>query len=526
MSRLVLSLAVLCAASAAAGAALVPAPREWTAREGVCAVSIPLAWSKWDWWDQDIVGDCLAAAKTEVTTDASLPKEGYWLVVRPTGIAIAASDAAGAFYARQTLRQLARQTASNAIEIACCEIRDWPAYPYRGMLVDEGRHFLGKTVVKRQIELMAGHKLNVLHWHLTEDMGWRLELKRHPELVRVGAVRSQSAKFGTNTRWLPPLKKAEDELDGERYGPFYYTQDDVREILAYAKAHHVTVVPEIELPGHCRALLAAHPELSCTGDVPREPCFGPTISKDVICVGNDAAVRLYEEIFDEVCELFPDAPYVHIGGDECPRDRWRACAKCQARIRAEGLKGEDGLQAWICTRMVRHLERRGRRAIGWDEILSGDVPASAVGMVWRSSAAGGAGTAYTSAVEAVRRGHDLVMAPKIFCYFSQPQFASGDPYPYHGPWGAPLTLEKAYSFNPSDGIPATAPGRVLGSTACLWGEQIWTRFDFEWKAWPRTCAFAEALWLGTDRPGFADFRRRMERHRARLIAGYVNCAPL
>ena len=517
------------AAICSEGAVLVPAPREFAAGEGALAVTSKVSYSLADWYDFDRVGQCVAETRKTVVRDGSLPPEGYRLAVGKDSVEIAASDDAGEFYAIQTLRQLAVQTGSNSISIPRCVVRDWPAYRWRGVLVDEARHFLGKETLLKIVDTMAMHKLNVLHWHLTDDQGWRLELKRHPELVEYGAVRPCSVRFGTHASWKPPRHEVGHELNSDRYGPFFYTQDDVREILAYAKARHVVVVPEIEIPGHVRALLAAHPEFICEGaSHGREPATAWGIYDEVLCVGNDDAVRFYEDVFDEVCELFPDAPFIHIGGDECPRANWKKCPKCQRRIRDEGLAGENGLQAWITAKMVRYIERKGRRAVGWDEILVGDVPQSAVGMCWRSSQKGGAGTDYVSAAEAVRRGHDMVMAPSAICYLNRRQGLDHDPYPYHAPWptSKPIPLDMAYSFDPCAGIPREFRSRVIGGQFCVWGESTFNVFDFEWKAWPRGCAIAEALWLGDGRPGYEDFVRRMETHRIRLLDAHVNCAPL
>jgi len=519
-------IAAVCCGQAFAVPVLMPAVRELKENADVYRLRVPMPCEWYDWADYDVKDACLAKANYAVSRDASLPPEGYSLTVAPGRITIAAADDAGEFYARESLRQLTTKVSTDTAEVACCEIRDWPQYRWRGLLIDEARHFLGKSAVKRTLDLMAMHKMNVLHWHLVDDQGWRLELKRHPELVEYGSVRPCSVKMGALPRWLPPEKKLFYEHDTEKYGPFFYTQADVKEILAHAKARHITVVPEIELPGHVRALLAAHPALSCRGDLPRVPRINWSIEEDVLCIGNDAAVKLLEEVFDEVCELFPDTPYIHIGGDECPRVRWETCPKCQARMKALGLKDESGLQAWITSHFVRYLEKKGRRAVGWDEILAGDVPKSAVGMTWRMSSAGGAGTHFVSAVEAAVRGHDMVMTPKAFCYLSRRQFSSGDPYPYYSPWEDPLTLERVYAFDPSEGIPEACRRHVLGGQASVWGESVWTVFDLEWKTWPRACALAEVLWLGDAKPGYADFRRRMEAHRVRLIDGHVNCAPL
>ena len=508
---------------------LMPAVREFKAVEGSCFVSerMPCPWH--DWVDFDLRGACLKKVKCAEARDAKLPLEGYRLKVSQDGVEITAADDAGAFYARETLKQLTTVVSSDTVEIACCEIRDWPQYKWRGLMLDEARHFLGKSVVLRTMDLMAMHKLNVFHWHLVDDQGWRIEIKRYPELVEYGAVRPCSVKMGAHAMWLPPDKKLSYLHDTEKYGPFFYTQEDVREILAYANARHITVVPEIELPGHVRALLAAHPEFSCKGDLPRIPRINWSIEEDVLCVGNDAAVKFLEEVFDEVCTLFPDTPYIHIGGDECPRVRWKSCPKCQARMKAEGMKDEGGLQAWITSHFVRYLEEKGRRAVGWDEILAGDVPTSAVGMTWRMSASNGAKTHYVSAADAAARGHDMVMTPNALCYLSYPQFAQGDPFPYYTVVTEPgriLTLEKAYTFDPVADIPEAERGHVIGGQACVWGEYVRTIFDFEWKLWPRGCAIAEALWTAPKARDFGEFRHRLNHHRSRLIEMGVNVAPI
>ena len=528
MSKVALCVAVVVVACIS-GAALVPAPREFVAGEGELCVTSNVSYSEIDWYDFDRVGQCIAEADKTVRRDASLPPEGYRLAVGADSIEIDAADGAGEFYAIQTLRQLAVATGTNSIAIPCCTVRDWPAYRWRGVLVDEARHFLDKESVCRILDEMAMHKLNVLHWHLTDDQGWRLEIRRRPELVKYGAVRPRSVRFGTHASWKPPERSVGYEVNTDRYGPYFYTQDDVREIIAHARALHITVVPEIELPGHVRALLAAHPEFACQGVAHgREPAVEWGVQRDVLCVGNDEAVWFMEGVLDEVCELFSDSSLIHIGGDECPRENWKMCAKCQARIKAEGLADENGLQEWIVSRMVRHLEKKGKRALGWDEALAGDVPKSTVGMCWRSSSKGGAGTAYVSAAEAIARGHDMVMAPNARCYLDKPQGLKHDPYPYQSPWvsNPPITLEDAYGFDPCEGIDASLRHRVLGGQMCVWGESTFNIFDFEWKAWPRGCAIAEVLWLGDAKPGYDDFLLRMRTHRTRLLDGHVNCAPL
>ena len=461
-------------------------------------------------------GTCPAGAEVRVEKVAGMPAEGYELFVTTNGVTIRHSDAAGLFYAKTTLDQLLNQT------IPCVEIKDSPAYRWRGVMVDEARHFLGKETVKKVLDLMGQYKLNVLHWHLVDDQGWRIEIKRHPELVEYGAVRPASVAYGPR-----PMARGKGgirwEYSDERYGPYFYTQDDIREIIAYAAARHITVVPEIEIPGHVRALLAARPDLGCRGEaLERRPRIAWGVESDVLCAGNDAAVRYMEEIFDEVCALFP-SEYIHIGGDECPTVRWKKCPKCQARKAALGLGDERGLQAWMTAHFAEYLAKKGKRPVGWDEALCGDVPRNMVGMKWRMS---GKGDGYVSTETAIARGFDMILTPSGMCYYSRPQGIPDDPFPYYSP-NSNLTLEKAYSFDPMAGLPQNARSNVLGGQASMWTEFIWNRFDLEYKMWPRTLAMAEALWTAPPTPrDYKYFRRRALAHRKRLIVQHVNCAPI
>ena len=460
-------------------------------------------------------GTCPADTKVVVVRDASVAAEGYRLEIRPASVTLTCSDGAGEAYGRETLRQL-RVDGKN--EYVCCDVADAPRYPWRGFMLDEARHFFGKGVVKSVIDQLVRHKMNVLHWHLVDDQGWRLEIKGHPELVEFGATRPQSVKVGAKPAW--PNGELSYELDGERYGPFFYTQEDVREILAYAKARHVRVVPEIEMPGHVRALLAAHPELSCVGEkLPRVPRLFWSIEDDVLCAGNDGAVRLMEEILDEVCELFAESPVIHIGGDECPKMRWKTCAKCQARIKEKGLKDEKALQAWLVTHICRYLEEKGRRVLGWDEVLEGDIPSSTIAMSWRTSRHG---PGVMSAAEAARRGHDVVCTPNTVCYLDHAQGIADDPHAYY--WDSPVTVKRCYWFDPSEGVAEADRRHVLGGQANCWSESMFNRYDLEWKAWPRACAIAEVLWTGAERRDWADFARRLSVHVGRLRRDGVNAA--
>ena len=274
-------------------------------------------------------------------------------------INIAAAAPAGLFYGGQTLRQLLAaadvaqsKEAGATCQVPCCHIEDQPRFPWRGLLLDESRHFFGKEFVKQTIDRLAAYKLNTLHWHLTDDQGWRIEIKKYPLLTGIGAWRDQT------------------ERDGKRYGGFY-TQDEIREIVAYAAQRHVTIVPEIEMPGHSLAALASYPQFSCRGGPLKVlTVFG--ISQDVYCAGNDATFAFLDDVLDEVIGLFPST-FIHVGGDECPKDRWKKCPKCQARIKAEGLKNEDELQSYFIRRIEEHVASKGRRLIGWDEILEGGL---------------------------------------------------------------------------------------------------------------------------------------------------------
>ena len=467
-------------------------------------------------------GVCTNGAVVSVT-DASLPAEGYRLEVTPSGIAVASSDAAGAFYARQTLRQLAvvRGTATNW---PCCRISDRPAYPWRGVLIDEGRHFQGKETVKRTIELMSQHKLNVLHWHLTEDQGWRIDVPGLPELVRYGSVRPESPSHRARLKSLGKFRYASTAKNGEPYGPFFYTRADLEEIVAYAAARHVRIVPEIEVPGHSMGVLAAYPELSCFPESvkPRAALDDWGITTNVCCVGNDKTLRFFEKVLDYVCEVFP-SEVIHLGGDECPRVNWERCPKCRARMKAEGLARAGDLQGWITRKMADYLAKKGRRVMGWDEILAGDVPKTAIGQSWRTQATNGAGTELVSAAAGAAKGFDMVVTPHTECYYAYGAQVEDDPFEYSNDI---LPLSRAYRFDPMTGVPEGLRRRILGSEACCWGEYCWNRYDLEWKLWPRTCALAEVLWTNPASRDFRAFAARLRRHVRRLRADHVNCQPV
>lgn len=457
--------------------------------------------------------------------DRSLPDEGYRLVVSDKGIEIAASSNAGRFYAGQTLRQLNLPGG----RLSCVEIEDSPAFRWRGVHFDDCRHFFGKETVRHVLDQMSAHKYNVLHWHLTDDQGWRIDIPGYPELVKHAAVRRSSPVRGSITK-PGVVDPQEQDQDGCRYGPFYYTEADVREIVAYAAERHIMIVPEIESPGHICAALAAYPAFACEPNRfsdRQPPCIWGGFP-DSLCIGNDAAVKFVEDVFDYVCRIFP-APYVHIGGDECSSKRWEKCSKCRARIETEKLGDVSGLHPWLTRRIVKFLADRGKRTVGWEEYLKGDVPQEAVGMYWNCWKGEERMDYLTGGWGALEKGHEMVMVTAAFTYFYLGQ-GLDDPFQYgqsgRAYGGGSLTLEKTYRFNPFAGVPEQYRKQILGGQCCNWSEFTWNQYDFDWKMWPRGCAMAEVLWLGDAKPGYADFLERMKVHRRYLINQGVNCAPL
>lgn len=482
--------------------ALVPAPRKFVRMPG--AYRAPDAYVSREW--------------IAYSRDEDLPPEGYRIRVAADGVSIAASGADGERRAEATLRQLGGEktryansdamTAGDCGEplvLPCCEIEDWPEYRWRGIHLDEGRHFFGKETVKHVLDMMAYHKLNVFHWHLTEDQGWRIAIDRYPRLATHASVRPSSPEF----------LSVGNSQNTEKYGPFFYSKDDVREVVAYAAARGIEVVPEIEFPGHIRAALAAYPEFSCRGDgLPRVPSCIWGVEDDVLCVGNDAALKFVEDVLDEVVGLFP-GKYIHIGGDECPTVRWKECPKCRARAKELGI-GVEKLQGWVTSRFSAYLEKKGRHVIGWDEIAECDIPASTRVMSWRGPEHG---------IAAARKGHDVVLCPGV-CYLNRAPGVEGDPFTPSDRPSSAATLEKVYALDLSAGFPNELKGRIIGSQGCFWSERIWGRFDLDWKMWPRAAALAEVLWTAPAHKDFRDFSERIRGHRERLVKMGVNAAPL
>ncbi|WP_195289717.1 glycoside hydrolase family 20 protein [Alistipes finegoldii] len=429
------------------------------------------------------VADEVPASGIRFVTDESLPAEGYELNVDGEGIEVRASQFPGFLYALQSLEQLLPATVYGtepapdaAWEVPCVKIADAPRFAYRGMHLDVARHFFSVDEVKRYIDVMAIHKLNTLHWHLTDDQGWRIEIKRYPELTAVGSIRKATV-----------VRKEWGTYDGTPYGGFY-TQDEIRDVVKYAADRGVTVIPEIDLPGHMLAALTAYPELGCTGG-PYEVWGRWGVADDVLCPGREKTFEFLEGVLTEVMELFP-SEYIHIGGDECPKVRWEKCPRCQAKIRQLGLK-DDGehtaehyLQSYVTDRIGKFLARHGRRIIGWDEILEGRAPSDAVVMSWRGSEGG---------IAAAKLGHDVIMTPNSHFYFDYYQSLDTDAEPFG--IGGYIPMEQVYSYDPA--FPELTPEQqrhILGVQANLWTEYVLSDEHLEYMLLPRLAALSEVQW--------------------------------
>lgn len=417
-----------------------------------------------------------------------LGEEAYQLSISSEEVFVMAASAKGAFYATRTLLL----EAGSSGKLQAGSLKDEPRYRWRGAHLDVARHFFPVESVKRFIDLLAIHKMNVFHWHLTEDQGWRIQIDAFPQLTDIAAWRKE----------------------GEgRYGGFY-TKDEVREVLAYAAERCIEVIPEIEMPGHAVAALAAYPQLSCTGG-PFEVETQWGIFDDVYCVGQDETLDFLERVVDEVLELF-DSPFFHIGADECPKVRWKTCEKCQERMRQEGLASEEELQSWFVSRMSRYLGARGRRLVGWDEILEGGLAPGATVMSWRGTEGG---------IRAAQMNHDVVMSPTSHCYFDYKQV---DEEEEPGAWFGPaLDLETVYSYDPTPAnLSLEEATHILGVQANVWTEKMPSFKQVEYMTFPRLCALAEVAWSSSERD-FSDFQERLlvhERFLDRLNVGYRGSA--
>lgn len=450
----------------------------------------------------DVSGIRLAAngeaqGAVELRIDRSVPggDEAYRLEVTTQRINIAAPSPRGLFYGLQTVLQTLPAVRNNAVlSVPCMQVEDAPRFAWRGLHLDVSRHFFGPEVIRQYIDLMARYKLNRFHWHLTDDTGWRLEIRKYPELTRTGAWRVDYSDKPYGAR--PQARPGEEPTYGG-----YYTQEQVREIIAYARDRNVTIVPEIEMPGHSAAAVAAYPRLSCSGKT-QLPMTGGNYSgvSSNLCPGNDSVITFLSDVLNEVMDLFP-SEYIHIGGDEVDKSPWKSCARCQARRKAEGLHSEEELQSWLIRRAEKVIVARKRRMIGWDEILEGGLAPTATVMSWRGEAGG---------IAAARMGHDVVMTPGNPCYFDHYQA---------GPEGEPLaiggmnTLQRVYAYEP---VPAELSGplerHVLGAQANVWTEFITTPEHLEYMILPRLPAMAEVLWSPKGQRDWQGFRARLRPH--------------
>ena len=452
--------------------------------------------------------DNLIQLQLKPPLEDTLGSEGYNLTVSEKKIQLQAAQEAGLYYGLVTLKQLLpekiySQTKVSSItwNVPCVQIEDYPRFQWRGMHLDVGRYFLPKEFVKKYIDLIALHKMNRFHLHLTEDQGWRIEIKKYPKLTEVGAWRKETV-IGLNT----------DEYDGIPHGGFY-TQEDVREIVAYAKQRYITVVPEIEMPGHSRAALAAYPEFSCTGG-PFEVGTRWGVEENVFCAGNNEILRFLKDILKEVLDLFP-SEYIHIGGDECPKARWKECPKCQARIKAESLKDEHELQSWFIKQIDDYLTKKGRRLVGWDEILEGGLAPGATVMSWRGIEGG---------IAAANSGHDAVMTPEKYTYLN---YYQADPANEPLAIGGFIPLDKVYHYEPvPEALNPEEAKHILGAQGQIWTEYISTPQLAEYMALPRMCALAEVVWTPAEKKDYDNFYRRLRLHIKRLEKLNVNFHPL
>jgi hexosaminidase len=436
--------------------------------------------------------------------------EGYRLSVDSTRVTVTAATPAGLFYGAQTLRQLLPPAVDRggflnesapAWTVPAVRIEDEPRFAYRGMHLDVARHFFPVDFVKRYLDLMALYKMNRFHWHLTEDQGWRIEIKAYPRLTEVGAWRAETLRGHYGNR--------PHTFDGQRYGGFY-TQEEIREVVAYAAERHITVIPEIEMPGHSLAALSAYPELACT-DGPFEAATLWGVFEDIYCPKEETFAFL-ETVLGEVVELFP-GPWVHVGGDEAPKARWRESPVAQEVIRREGLADEHELQSWFLRRIERILSAHGRRLVGWDEIAEGGLSPTATLMFWRD-------WNQDALALAARQGNDIIMTPNSRLYFDHYQ---GDPGQEPVAFGGMSTLEDVYAYEPvPESFTPEQAGRVLGAQANLWTEYIKTPQKAEYMVFPRLLALAEVVWSAPEDRDWFSFRGRLPAQLERLDRMTVN----
>lgn len=456
-------------------------------------------------------GDGKSKRTVKISKDPKLTEEEYTLNITPKDVRITASGTQGVLYALQTLTQLLPieffegKQDLGSLPVPCVDIKDKPRFSYRGVLIDSGRHFFSVEEIKKCLDIMALYHENRFHWHLSEDQGWRIEIKKYPKLTSIGSVR-----HGTQVGY------DRDSLDGVDYGGFY-TQDQIRDVVEYAAKRGITVIPEIDLPGHMLSALAAYPELGCTGG-PYEVATTWGVKKDVLCVGKEETFHFIEDVLTEVMELFP-SEYINIGGDEVPKDRWNACPHCTAKMQELGLYDHDGhtagqyLQNWVNLKVQAFLNSHGRKLIGWEEILEGDLPKGATIMSWKGT---------IENVDPRIWEYDCVMSPRSYMYIDRYQSWEYDREPLS--IGAYLPVEDVYSYEPYDGVPEYGKARILGVQANLWTEFIGTDEYLEYMLLPRLAALSEVQWCAEDSKDYDRFRTALDQHAKLYEAlGYTYC---
>lgn len=468
MKRIILLSVVLILSSASFSMAqgpenVIPVPSEFTLHEGT------------------YVFDDEPEVRIKRLKEGKLPAEGYELVVNAKGVLVCASDEAGEFYALQTLSQM---TAYGKVkELRFCRIKDYPRFPYRGLHVDVSRHFRSVEFLKKHLEAMAMFKMNRMHIHLTDATGWRMQIDAYPRLTQFAAWRPQHT---WKEWWYGERLYVEEGTEGAYGG--YYTKEQLRSLVDYARERHIEIIPEIEMPGHSEEVLAAYPELSCAGEPYRQGEF---------CIGNEETFRFMETVLTEVIDVFP-SEFIHVGGDEANKEHWKKCPKCRQRMQEEGLENVDELQSYMIRRISRFMEEKGRRIIGWDEILDGGLASGATVMSWRGTKGG---------VDAMNMGHDVIMTPGSYCYLDHAQDA---PFKEPESIGGYLPLDSVYVYEPAEPVmPADKLHHLLGIQGNLWAEYITAEEHAEYMYWPRALAIAETGWSISENKDLRDFRRRV-----------------
>lgn len=457
-----------------------------------------------------LANDCAKVKGFIFLKDANLAEEEYSIDITKANCIVRASSYNGFLYAIQTLKQLTsvnifgdEPNPAEKFLFPCVKIQDKPRFGYRGMHLDCSRHFFSVEEVKKYLDIMALYKLNRFHWHLTDDQGWRVEIKKYPRLTEIGAFRNGTV-----------IKKDWGSNDGVRYGG-YYTQEQMKDIVAYAGKLGIVVIPEIDLPGHMMGALAGYPELGCTGG-PYEVWTRWGISDQVLCPGKDGMFTFLEDVFTELMDIFP-SEYIHIGGDECPKTEWEKCPACQARIKALSIKADERhtaeqfLQSYVTARVQKFLNDHGRKIIGWDEILEGELAKGATVMSWRGTEGG---------IKASAMGFDVIMTPNTYCYFDYYQSEDQDKEPFG--IGGFLPWDKVYSYEPLEGLNDSQRKHILGVQANLWTEYVATPEHLEYMLLPRMNALSEVQWCVPENKDIERFKAAMEAESFKIfdILGY------